>query len=117
MILPKYYTVSEVLDALYRQKHIAKKAVMDAEDKYEDWLKPHMVKTWFGLYREVANKSDTFHGSYLRREIKFYQKLVKSLEVSENIIKKFPLTAKVNLTLEEIEDFGDTLTKRTQINI
>jgi hypothetical protein len=113
MILPKYYTVSEVLDALYRQKHIAKEAVMDAEDKYKDWLKPHMVKTWFGLYREVTAHPDSYHGSHLRREIKFYEKLVKSLEVSEKIIKKFPLTAKVSLTLEEIEDFGDTLTKRT----
>jgi hypothetical protein len=114
MILPKYYTVSEVLDALYRQKHVAKEKVKEANSKYEEWLKPHMVKTWFGLYREVTNKADTYHGADLRRDIKFYKRSVESIEVSEKVIKKFPLTAKVSLTLEEIEDFGDTLTKRTE---
>jgi hypothetical protein len=114
MILPKYYTVSEVLYALCRQKHIAKGKVMEANSNYEEWMKPHMVKTWFGYYKEVTNKPGGLLWRELRQEIKHRKSVIESIEVSEKALKKFPLTAKVSLTVEEIEDFGDTLTKRTE---
>jgi hypothetical protein len=116
MMLPKTFTIGDALYALYRKRFVALNNIAEAEQVYEDYLKPHMVKTWFGLYREVTNKTDTFHASSLRRHIKAYKWELERIEGKQKLLLKYPLEAKVGLDEEDMEWFGKDLYRRDDYN-
>tara|TARA_R110000744_G_scaffold376347_3_gene490545 strand:- start:45 stop:404 length:360 start_codon:yes stop_codon:yes gene_type:complete len=115
-MLPKTFTIGDALDALYRKRFGALKDIAEAEQVYEDYLKPYMDKTWFGLYREVTNKPDTYHASSLRRHIKEAKWELDLIVEREKLLRKYPLEAKVGLDEEDMEWFGKDLYRRDDYN-
>jgi hypothetical protein len=112
MMLPKTFTIGDALDALYRKRFGALKDIAEAEQVYEDYLKPKMVETWFGLYRVFTGDPDTFHAASLRRHIKAAKNSLELIEDRQKLLLKYPLDAKVGLDEEDMEWFGEHLYHR-----
>ena len=111
-MLPRTFTIGDTLDALYRKRFVALEDIAEAEQVYEDYLKPYMDKTWFGLYREVTNKPGAYHAISLRRHIKEAKWELDLIVEREKLLRKYPLDAKVGLDEEDMKWFGEHLYHR-----
>jgi hypothetical protein len=116
MILPRTFTIGDTLDALYRKRFVALDDIAEAEQVYEDYLKPYMDKIWFGLYREVTNKPGAYHAASLRRHIKAAKWELERIEGKQKLLLKYPLDAKIGLDEEDMEWFGKHLYHRDDYN-
>jgi hypothetical protein len=114
MILPRTFTIGDTLDALYRKRFVALNDIAEAEQVYEDYLKPRIeaYKTWPSLYRDVSNKPDTYKAASLRRHIKAAKNSLERIVEREKLLRKYPLEAKVGLDEEDMEWFGEQLYHR-----
>ena len=116
MILPRTFTIGDALNAIYPKRFVAFRKIAEAEKVYEDYLKPYMVKTWFGLYREVTNKPRAYHAYRLRQHIKEAKEELELIVKREKLLRKYPLDAKVGLDEDDMEWFGKDLYHRDDYN-
>ena len=110
MILPKYFTCYDVLEALYRKKDNLRLELAMAQNDLVKCTAPAMTKTWFGYYKNQKPEWKVLWDAQDKvKEIKTELAEVSRMEL---VLNKFWEQSKVGLNEEEVLWFGDTLYKR-----
>ena len=109
MILPKYFTCYDVLEALYRKKDNLRLELAMAQNDLVKCKTPVMVKTWFGYYKNQKPEWKVLWAA--QDKVKEITAKLARLSSMELALNKFWEQSKVGLNEEEILWFGDTLHK------
>lgn len=104
MELPAQFTVEEVISKIEVLLETVNANLESAKKQLKEDSTPEYKKSWFGLYKKVEKYDGWIYLHYSESSINRIESLKSNLEDTLFALRKFPLDAKVKLSVEEVNE-------------